>query len=172
MPDRRSALAADGEFERILAENERFVEAFDRSALTAAPLKALAIVTCMDARINVEDALGLRVGDVHIIRNAGALATEDVVRSLIVSQQLLGTREIVLIGHTRCGLHRADEAALRAGIADSTGHETETRFGAFADLDAMVRDQVEILRNEPTLLDTSVHGLVYEVETGRLRRVD
>ena len=93
----------EGEFQRILEQNERFTEAFDRSALTAAPLTGLAIVTCMDARIDVEDALGLRVGDAHIIRNAGALASEDVIRSLIVSQQLLGTREIVVIAHTRCG---------------------------------------------------------------------
>lgn len=161
----------DGEFEHILAQNERFTEAFDRSALTAAPLTGLAIVTCMDARIDVEDALGLRVGDAHIIRNAGALATEDVIRSLIVSQQLLGTREVVLIAHTQCGLHGANEAALRARIADSTGHQTDMGFGAFADLEAMVREQVEILRDEPGLLDAQVHGLVYEVETGRLRPV-
>lgn len=159
------------EFERILAENERFTEAFDRSALTAAPLRGLAIVACMDARIEVEEALGLRVGDSHIIRNAGARATPDVVRSLIVSQQLLGTREIVLIAHTRCGLHGADEAVLRERIAASTGHETQMGFGAFVDLDAMVREQVQILRGEPALLDVPVHGLVYEVETGRLRVV-
>jgi carbonic anhydrase len=160
-----------GEFERLLAQNERFTEAFDRSALTAAPLTGLAIVTCMDARIDVEDALGLRVGDAHIIRNAGALATDDVIRSLIVSQQLLGTREIVLIAHTRCGLHGVDEAALRERVADSTGHEIEVGFGAFADLEGMVREQVEILLDEPALLETPVRGLVYEVETGRLRSV-
>lgn len=103
----------DGEFEHILEQNERFVEAFDRSALTAAPLTGLAILTCMDARIDVEDALGLRVGDAHIIRNAGS----------------------------------------------------------FEDIDQMVRDQVEILATEPALLDVPVRGLVYEVETGRLREV-
>jgi carbonic anhydrase len=161
----------DGEIEHIFEQNERFVEAFDRSLLTAAPLTGLAIVTCMDARIDVEDALGLRVGDAHIIRNAGALATDDVIRSLIVSQQLLGTREIAVIAHTRCGLHGADEDALRSRIADSTGTETQMDFGAFADLEAMVREQVEILRDEPRLLATPVHGLIYEVETGRLRRV-
>ena len=161
----------DGEIEHIFEQNERFTEAFDRSLLTAAPLTGLAIVTCMDARIDVEDALGLRVGDAHIIRNAGALATEDVIRSLIVSQQLLGTREIAVIAHTRCGLHGADEEALRSRIADSTGTETRMGFGAFTDLDGMVREQVEILRDEPRLLETPVHGLIYEVETGRLRRV-
>ena len=159
------------EFERILEQNERFVEAFDRSALTAAPLTGLAILTCMDARIDVEDALGLRVGDAHIIRNAGGLASEDVIRSLVVSQQLLGTREIIVIAHTRCGLHEADEDALRSRIEDSTGSATEMAFGSFADLDEMVREQVEILRDEPVLLETPVRGLVYEVETGRLRAV-
>jgi len=160
-----------GEFERILAQNQRFTEAFDRSALTAAPLRGLCIVTCMDARIDVEDALGLRVGDAHIIRNAGALATNDVIRSLIVSQQLLGTREIVLVAHTGCGLHGADEEALRARIADSTGHEISSTFGSFSDLEALVREQVDILRDEPTLLKTPIRGLIYDVETGRLRTV-
>jgi carbonic anhydrase len=164
-------VTVDGEFERILEQNERFVEAFDRSALTAAPLTGLAILTCMDARIDVEDALGLRVGDAHIIRNAGALASDDAIRSLVVSQQLLGTREIVVIAHTRCGLHSADEAALRQRIEDSTGFATEMGFGSFADLDEMVREQVEILAAEPALLDVPVRGLVYQVETGRLRAV-
>jgi carbonic anhydrase len=159
------------EFERILEQNERFVEAFDRSALTAAPLTGLAILTCMDARIDVEDSLGLRVGDAHIIRNAGALASEDAIRSLVVSQQVLGTREIVVIAHTQCGLDGADEDALRARIADTTGFETEMAFGSFPDLEDMVREQVEILRDEPVLLDVPVHGLIYDVETGRLRTV-
>jgi carbonic anhydrase len=161
----------NGEYERILDQNERFAEAFDRSALTAAPLTGLAILTCMDARIDVEDACGLRVGDAHIIRNAGALASDDVIRSLVVSQQLLGTREIVVIGHTRCGLHGADEAVLREQVELTTGFDTDMGFGAFADLDAMVREQVELLRDEPALLEVPAHGLVYEVETGRLRPV-
>lgn len=125
----------------------------------------------MDARIDVEDALGIRVGDAHIIRNAGGLATEDVIRSLVVSQQLLGTREILVIAHTQCGLHGTDEDALRERVEVSTGGVTEMGFGAFTDLEAMVREQVEILLEEPILLETEVRGLIYEVETGRLRRV-
>jgi carbonic anhydrase len=164
-------VAGNNEFERILEQNERFVEAFDRSALTAAPLTGLAILTCMDARIDVEDALGLRVGDAHIIRNAGALASVDAIRSLVVSQQLLGTREILVIAHTACGLHGADEYDLRERIELSTGSPTAMGFGAFDDLDAMVREQVEILLDEPSLLEVPVRGLVYEVETGRLRPV-
>ena len=161
----------DGEYERILEANERFTEAFDRSALTAAPLTGLAILTCMDARIDVEDALGLRVGDAHIIRNAGGLASEDAVRSLAVSQQLLGTREIIVIAHSQCGLHGADEDALRTRIETTTGQATDMGFGSFTDLDEMVREQVEVLQTEPALLDVPIHGLVYEVESGRLRPV-
>ena len=162
----------DGEYQRILERNERFVEAFDRSVLTAAPLTGMAILTCMDARIDIEDALGLRVGDAHIIRNAGGFASLDAIRSLVVSQQLLGTREIVVIAHTRCGLHGADEAALRQRVQDSTGAATEMGFGAFDDLDAMVREQMVVLATDPALLDVPIHGLVYEVETGRLRVVE
>jgi carbonic anhydrase len=164
-------VAGTGEFERLLEQNERFAEAFDRSALTAAPLTGLAILTCMDARIDVEDALGLRVGDAHIIRNAAGLASEDAIRSLVVSQQLLGTREIAVIAHTQCGLLGADEDDLRQRVQLTTGNTTEMGFGAFADLDAMVREQVEILLDEPSILQVPVHGLVYEVETGRLRQV-
>ena len=164
-------MGPEGEFERILEQNVRFVEAFDRSALTAAPLTGLAILTCMDARIDVEDALGMRVGDAHLIRNAAGLATEDAIRSLIVSQQLLGTREILVIAHTKCGLLDADEDDLRERIELSTGTATKMGFGSFTDLDAMVREQVELLREEPTILDVPIRGLVYEVETGRLRQV-
>ena len=126
----------------------------------------------MDARIDVEDALGLRVGDAHIIRNAGALASEDAIRSLVVSQQLLGTREIVVIAHTRCGLDGADEDALRGAhrghdrLRDGDGVRCRSPTST-----TMVREQVEILRDEPVLLEVPVHGLIYEVETGRLRQV-
>jgi carbonic anhydrase len=155
----------------LLEHNRRFSEAFDRTRLTAAPRRGLAVLTCMDARIDLTGALGLQVGDAHVIRNAGALATEDAIRSLAVSQQLLGTREVVLIAHTRCGLHGADEADLRERIQASTGNPTDMVFGAFADLEEMVREQVAILRGDGRLLDAPVHGLVYEVETGRLRPV-
>jgi carbonic anhydrase len=159
------------EYDRIIEENARFADAFDRSALTAAPLTGLAILTCMDARIEVEDALGLRAGDAHIIRNAGALASDDAIRSIVVSQELLGTREILVIAHTGCGLHGADEAAVRARVAEATGHETTIELGAFADLDEMVRAQVRILRDHPAVLEVPVHGLVYDVTTGLLREV-
>jgi carbonic anhydrase len=166
--------AGGTEYARLLAENERYTEAFDRSALTAAPLSGLAIVACMDARLDVEEALGLRTGDAHIIRNAGGLVTDDVIRSLIVSQQLLSTNEIVVIAHTGCGLHGADEEGLRATVADSAGVDVDDvsiSFGAFADLEGSVRAQVEILRTHELIRRVPVHGLVFDVRTGRLKVV-
>jgi carbonic anhydrase len=125
----------------------------------------------MDARLDVEEALGLRAGDAHIIRNAGGLATEDAIRSLIISQQLLGTDEIVVIGHTRCGLEGADETGLRARLAKETGRSLDLGFGSFADLGENVRRQVDVLREHPWLKRVPVHGLVFEVESGRLYEV-
>jgi carbonic anhydrase len=164
----------DGEFARLMAENERYTEAFDRSALTAAPLSGLAIVACMDARLDVEESLGLRTGDAHIIRNAGGLVTDDVIRSLIVSQQLLGTDTIVVIQHTGCGLHEVDEQALRERVAAMAGVSEEDvgiEFGGFTDLAESVRAQVAVLRDHQLLRRVPVHGLVFDVTTGRLHEV-
>jgi carbonic anhydrase len=154
-----------------MAENHRYTDAFDRSALTAAPLTGLAILACMDARLDVEEALGLRTGDAHIIRNAGALASDDAIRSLIVSQQLLGTDEIIVIGHTECGLLAIDETALRERLGEETGRALDVRFGTFPDLEVSVRAQVDRLRAHPWIKRVPIHGLIYEVETGRLREV-
>ena len=162
------------EYARLLAENVRYTEAFDRSALTAAPLSGLAIIACMDARLDVEEALGLGTGDAHIIRNAGGLVTDDVIRSLIVSQQLLGTNEIVLIQHTGCGLHDVDEDDLRERVATTAGvtaDDIPIEFGGFTDLAASVRAQVAILREHQLLQRVPVHGLVFDVMTGRLHEV-
>jgi carbonic anhydrase len=169
LPDR---LATDrGEFGRLLAENERYTESFDRSALTPAPLSGLAILACMDARLDVGEALGLRVGDAHILRNAGGLATDDVIRSIIVSQQLLGTDEIIVIGHTGCGLLGADEAALRERLIAATGEDVDIGFGSFDDLEASIRASVERIRTHPWLKPVPVHGLIFDVATGRLHEV-
>ena len=168
-PDRD--VADRGEFGRLLAENERYAGSFDRSVLTAAPLRGLAVVACMDARLDVENALGLRAGEAHIIRNAGGLATEDVIRSLIVSQQLLGTGEIVVLGHTRCGLLNADEDELRGRLAAATGEALDVGFGSFDHLEHSVRASVDILRTHPWLKRGPVHGLVFDVATGRVSEV-
>jgi carbonic anhydrase len=160
-----------GEFARILAENRRYIDAFDRSALTSTPLRGVAIVACMDARLDVEEALGLRTGDAHIIRNAGGLATDDVVRSLVISQHVLGTDEVVVIGHTRCGLLGTDETALRESLAAATGQRLDIDFGSFDDLDAAVRSSVERLRSHPWIKPLAIHGLVFDVDTGGLREI-
>ena len=160
-----------GEFDRLLAANERYAESFPHASLTASPVRGLVIVTCMDARLDVLRALGLDMGDAHIIRNAGGLATDDVIRSLIVSQQLLGTHEIVVIGHTGCGLIGADEDALRDRMASETGEALDIAFGSFDDLDASVQASVERLRTHAWLKRVPIHGLVFDVATGRLREV-
>lgn len=165
---------AGEEYARLLSENQRYTEAFDRSALTAAPLSGLVILACMDARLDVEEALGLRTGDAHIIRNAGGLVTDDVIRSLIVSMELLGTTEIIVIEHTRCGLHGADEAVLReraAATADVAADDVPVVFGAFEDLESNLREQVAILREHQLIRRVPVHGLVFDVATGRLHEV-
>ena len=164
-------MTEQGEYGRLLAENHRYTETYDRSALTAAPLTGLAIVACMDARLDVEEALGLRTGDAHIIRNAGGLATDDVIRSLIVSQQLLGTAEIVVIGHTKCGLLGADETALLERMAAATGQNFDIEFGAFDDLTTSIQASVERLKTHPWLKRVPVHGLIFDVATGKLHQV-
>jgi carbonic anhydrase len=162
---------SDGEYDRILAENARYVEAFDRSALTAAPLSGIAILACMDARLDVEEALGLRTGDAHIIRNAGGLATDDAIRSLVVSQELLGTDEVLVIGHTHCGLEGQTDQAIRDALIARTGRDVPLEFGSFPDIAASVRSQVERIRAHPWTKDVAVHGLIFDVETGGLREV-
>jgi carbonic anhydrase len=164
-------LARTPELERLIEHNERFAASFAGSGLTAAPRRGLAVITCMDARIVIDDAFGLGAGDAHIIRNAGGLATPDAIRSVVVSQQLLGTRQILVIAHTGCGLLGADEQGLRMLVEASTGSAPEMAFGAFADLESMVREQVAILAAAPSILDVPVHGCIYDVETGRLRQV-
>jgi carbonic anhydrase len=165
---------ASSEFTRLLGENERFADTFDRSALTAAPLTGLAIVTCMDSRLDVGEALGLRPGDAHVIRNAGGLVTDDVIRSLVISQQKLGTDEIVVIMHTGCGLIELDETALRERMAASLGvmaDDVAMEFGSFSDLTSTVRDQVEILRTHQLIRRVPVHGAIFDVATGRLQQI-
>lgn len=136
------------------------------------PARHLAIVTCMDSRIDAFRIFGLQSGEAHILRNAGGLVTEDMLRSLVLSQRLLQTREVILMHHTNCGLHGADESALRAAIAAETGAPPAYDFGAFEDLDAAVREAIARVRGEASLPHRDrVRGFVYEVETGRLREV-
>jgi len=136
------------------------------------PSKHLAIVTCMDSRINMFRIFGLDSGQAHILRNAGGLVTDDTLRSLVLSQRLLQTREIILMHHTNCGLHDADEDALRNTIATEVGTPPPYSFGAFHDIDESVRTSITRVREHPFLPHRdNVRGFVYQVENGHLREV-
>ncbi len=136
------------------------------------PAKHVAIVTCMDSRIDIFRIFGLDSGESHILRNAGGLVTDDMLRSLVLSQRRLQTREVLLMHHTNCGLHNTDEAKLRAEIVADAGEEPPYGFGAFTDLDAAVRTAIVRVREHPYLPHRDVvRGFVYEVETGRVREV-
>jgi carbonic anhydrase len=159
------------ELDRALAENQRYAAQFDRSSLPLPPGRKVAVLACMDARLTVEDALGLRTGDAHIIRNAGGLATDDAIRSLVISQHLLGTQEVIVVEHTGCGMLTFEDGPVRTRISEATGVTVDLPLRAFSDLEANVRDQVERIRAHPWVKDVPVSGVVFEVETGRLRHV-
>jgi len=160
------------EYTRALAENERYTAQFDRSALPLPPGRKLAVLACMDARLTVEDVLGLRTGDAHIIRNAGGIASDDAIRSLVISQQLLGTEEVIVIEHTGCGMLTFRDDEVRADLTAKTGTDVPLELHAFDDLEANLRAQVARIQEHPWIKDVPVRGLIYVVETGRLRALD
>jgi carbonic anhydrase len=139
--------------------------------LPARPARGVAVVACMDARMDVYRLLGLAIGDAHVIRNAGGVVTEDTIRSLTVSQHVLGTREVVVVHHTRCGLQGADEAAFAEQVEQATGQRPPWSMRAFPDVDDDVRESIRLIRESPYLLSREVRGTVYDVGTGRLREV-
>ena len=155
----------------LVAHAERYEHVFTAGDLPAPPALHVAILCCMDSRIDLFQLFGLHLGEAHVIRNAGGIVTEDVLRSLTLSQALLDTREIIVIQHTGCGL-LGHEDELRQKVSDATGHEPPWELGAFTDIEGSVRRQVEALHESPHLLGgKSARGFVYEVETGRLREV-
>ncbi|SEK30137.1 carbonic anhydrase [Blastococcus sp. DSM 46786] len=137
----------------------------------ARPSRGTAVVACMDARMDVYRLLGLVPGEAHVIRNAGGVVTDDVLRSLAISQHVLGTREVVLVHHTRCGLAGADEAAFADQVEQAAGQRPPWPMRAFADVDDDVRESVRLVRESPYLLAAEVRGTVYDVDSGRLRTV-
>ena len=158
--------------DELLQNNARYAEAFDNGALPIPPAKHIAVVACMDARLHVSGLLGLEEGDAHIIRNAGGVVTDDEIRSLAISQRLLGTTEIILIHHTDCGMLTFKDDEFRHQIEEETGIRPEWAAEAFADLDADVRQNIARIQASPFVPHkASVRGFVYEVETGRLREV-
>jgi carbonic anhydrase len=136
------------------------------------PAKGLAVLACMDARLDVAEVLGLEKGDAHVIRNAGGVVTDDAIRSLAISQRLLGTTDIVLIQHTGCGMLTFTDDEFRRRLEADTGVAPEWSAGAFTDLEESVRQSIARIKASPFIPSKdSVRGFVYEVETGRLREV-
>jgi len=156
----------------LLTNAEQYAATFDKGGLPLPPAKQIAIVACMDARLNPYGLLGLSEGDAHVIRNAGGVITQDELRSLAISQRLLGTTEIMLIHHTGCGMLTFSDDEFRATIQDETGVKPTWAAEAFSDIDADVRQSIARIHAEPAIpLKESVRGFVYDVTTGALREV-
>jgi carbonic anhydrase len=158
--------------DELLANNESYAASFDKADLPLPPARKVAVIACMDARLNVYGMLGLAEGDAHVIRNAGGVVTDDEIRSLAISQRLLGTEEIILIHHTDCGMLTFTDDAFKADIESDTGIRPSWAAEAFPDLDGDVRQSIARIKASPFVPNKdSVRGFVYEVESGRLREV-
>jgi len=150
--------------DEILPANDQYASGFTKGELPMPPARKLAVVTCMDARLDPAKFLGLGEGDAHVIRNAGGIVTDDALRSLVISHNLLGTEEVLVIGHTDCGMLTFRDEDVQAKLG------TDIPLHAFPDLEARVAESVQAVRGSDLLPDR-VTGFVYEVETGRLREV-
>jgi carbonic anhydrase len=158
--------------DELLRNNEAYAESFEKGDLPLPPAKGLAVVACMDARLDVHKILGLEEGDAHVIRNAGGVITDDEIRSLAISQRLLGTNEIVLIHHTDCGMLTFSDDELKQQIQEDVGIKPHFSMESFSDLEEDVRQSIARIQASPFVPNKdSVRGFVYEVETGRLREV-
>ncbi len=158
--------------DEFLASNDAYAGQFTKGSLPMPPAKQIAVVVCMDARLETGALLGLVEGDAHVIRNAGGVVTDDVIRSLTISQRLLGTREIMLIHHTDCGMLTFTDADLQQQILNETGIKPPFAMEAFADIDADVRQSLARVNASPYIPHKDqVRGFVYEVESGKLREV-
>jgi len=156
----------------LLARNRAYAEGFDKAELAGRPARRVAIVACMDARLDPARVLGLEEGDAHVIRNAGGAITEDAIRSLAISQRLLGTEEIMLLHHTDCGLATFSDDEFRRRIEAETGIRPPWAAETFTDVEDDVRQSVARIEASPFIPEKgSVRGFIYEVETGRLREV-
>ena len=158
--------------DELLKNNESYAASFDKGELPMPPGAKVAVVACMDARLNPYGLLGLKEGDAHVIRNAGGVVTDDEIRSLAISQRLLGTEEIILIHHTDCGMLTFTDDEFKRSIQEETGIKPEWAVETFEDLDGDVRQSVARIQASPFIPNKeSVRGFVYEVETGKLREV-
>jgi carbonic anhydrase len=160
-------------FDELMEHNRGYAQRFDLGHLQTPPAKQLVILTCMDSRMDLEQLLGLHVGDAHMIRNAGGIATDDAIRSLILSTHLLGTRAIAVIQHTQCGLMSITDEEFRWRLSTQTGRDaSHLQFHAFRDIDENITDQVLHIRQHPFLpKQIQVRGYAYDVATGALREI-
>jgi carbonic anhydrase len=157
--------------DELLDHNRTYVAEHGHRELPTQPQLHLAVLTCMDSRLDLFGALGLDLGQAHLIRNGGGLATDDAIRSLILSQRLLGTNSIMVIHHTRCGLETFVEEHLQAELEKTFGYRPPFKFGAYTDVDADVRQTVRALRDTPFVDGTEIRGFVFNVDDGDLREV-
>jgi len=158
--------------DELLSNNRDYVARHGHREMPTAPQRRLAVVTCMDSRLDLFGALGLDLGEAHLIRNAGGIATDDVIRSLLLSQRLLGTNTVMVVHHTRCGLETFEDEVLSAQIQDEVGQRPTFRLGAFRDVDSDVRSTVAALSSSPFLTSIEIRGFVFNVDEGSLREVD
>ena len=158
--------------DRLLANNESFAAGLPERHLSVEPSLRLAIVTCMDSRLDVFGALGLGEGEAHVLRNAGGVITDDVIRSLALSQRKLGTREVMLIHHSDCGLEKVSDDGFRAELQEATGVAPPFAIESFTDVEADVRQSIRRVRRSTFVPHRDeVRGFVYDVDTHRLREV-
>jgi len=158
--------------DELVHNNESYAKSFGKGSLPIPPAKHLAVLACMDARLDVHKILGLQEGDAHIIRNAGGVVTDDAIRSLVISQRLLGTNEIVLIHHTDCGMLSFKDDDLKRKIEDEVGIKPPFALEAFPNLEGDVRQSIARIQASPFIPNkSSVRGFVYDVHTGRLNEV-
>lgn len=158
--------------DELLRNNEAYANSFKKGDLPLPPAKHIAVLACMDARLDVHKILGLQEGDAHVIRNAGGVATDDAIRSLVISQRLLGTKEIVLIHHTDCGMLTFKDDQVKGQIESEVGIRPAFALEAFADLEQDVKQSIARIKASPFIPNkSSVRGFVYDVHTGRLNEV-
>jgi carbonic anhydrase len=157
--------------DELLQNAEKYAESFDKTDLPLPPARKVAVVACMDARLIPTRVLGLQEGDAHVIRNAGGVVTDDTIRSLAISQRLLGTEEIILIHHTGCGMLTFTDDAFKRSIQDDVGVKPTWSAEAFADLEEDVRQSIARIQASPFIPNKNARGFVYEDETGKLREV-
>ena len=158
--------------DELLANNDAYASSFTAGDRPLPPAKGVAVVACMDARLDVHGLLGLHVGDAHVIRNAGGVVSDDALRSLVISQRLLGTREIILIHHTDCGMLTFRDDEVKAQIHADTGIRPHFALEAFGDLDEDIRQSIARIKANPFVPNKdSVRGFVFDVSSGKLREV-